>query len=208
MAVFGQCILTTAYLPPVDWFRAAARSGRLLIEQHENFQKQSWRSRCLILTSQGTRALLVPVQRNGDEKIPIRDARIDYSEPWIIKHKRALEAAYNSSAFFEYYKDDIFATLDRRYEFLFDLNLDLTSLLLRMTGIRAEIEFTQEYIGEYPEGDLRHIIQPKYRGEALWDAKKEKIWFQVFPSEGNFVPGLSVIDLLCAEGPNSTEFLL
>lgn len=208
MTVFGQCILTTAYLPPVDWFRAAARSGRLIIEQHENFQKQSWRSRCLILTSQGTEALLVPVQRDGDKKIPIRDARIDYSEPWILKHRRALEAAYNSSAFFEYYKDDIFSILDRRYEFLFDLNLDLISLLLRMTGIRAEIEFTQEYVDEYPEGDLRKIIQPKYRGEALWDAKKEKTWFQVFPSGRDFVPGLSVIDLLCAEGPNSTEFLL
>ena len=208
MALFGQCVLTAAYLPPVDWFRAAARSGKVLIEQHELYQKQSFRSRCIILTSQGPETLSIPVLRDGTHKIPIRDIRIDYSEPWVLKHKRALDAAYNSSAFWEYYKDEIFGVLDSRKEFLFDLDMDLTTMLLRMTGIRAEMEFTEEFLPSYPDGDLRAAIQPKYRGEAIFNAKKEKAWFQVFPSSSGDISGLSVIDLLCSEGPNSTEFLL
>lgn len=208
MLSFDQCVLTTAYLPPVDWFRAAARSGKVLIEQHEIYQKQSWRSRCRILTAQGPKTLSIPVLRDGTHKIPIRDAKIDYSERWNLDHKRSLEAAYNSSAFFEYYKDDIFAIIDGRETFLFDLNLKLTELLLQLVGIKADIGFTDSFLPEYPVGDLRECLQPKYHGDGPFDHKKEKTWFQVFPSDGTFVPCLSVIDLLSAEGPNSTEFLL
>lgn len=210
MAIFGQCILTTAYFPPVEYFRAIARSGRALIEACENYQKQSYRSRCRIYSTGGVESLSVPVLRDGTHKLPIRDIRIDYSEMWVLQHKRALEAAYNSSAFFEYYKDDIFEILDRRENFLFDLNLNLLELLLKMTGVKADIGFTEEYMPEYPEGDFREVLQPKYKGGSpLLDAvKEEKTWFQVFSSGRDFIPGLSVIDLLCSEGPNSISFIL
>lgn len=210
MAIFGQCILTTAYFPPVEYFRAIARSGRVLLESCENYQKQSYRSRCRIFSTGGVESLSVPVQRDGTHKLPIRDIRIDYSEMWVLQHKRALEAAYNSSAFFEYYKDDIFAILDRKEEYLFDLNLKLLELLLRLTGVKADVAFTEEYLPAYPEGDFREVLQPKFKGDSpLLDAvKEEKTWFQVFSSGRDFIPGLSVIDLLCSEGPNSISFIL
>ena len=37
--------------------------------------------------------------------------------------------------------------------------------------------------------------------------KKEKTWFQVFSSGRDFVPHLSVIDLLCSEGPDAISYL-
>ena len=204
------CILTTAYLPPVDYFRAIALSGKVLVEGFESYQKQSWRNRCRIFSTGGPENLVIPVVHGNIRTSTIRDIRIDWSEPWLIRHKRALEAAYNSSAFFEYYRDDLFAVMDRRETFLFDYNMRLLELLLGMAGLKAEVAVTEEYVPEYPEGDLRRVIQPKYKGPGFCEIyqKEEKTWFQVFSSGREFIPHLSVIDLLCSEGPDAVSYLL
>lgn len=203
------CILTTAYLPPVDYFRAIALSGKALIEGCESYQKQSWRNRCRIFSTGGPENLVIPVEHGNIRTSTIRDIRIDWSEPWLQRHKRALEAAYNSSAFFDYYRDDLFAVMDRRDTFLFDLNMRLLELLLEMAGMRADISVTTDFVPEYPEGDLRGIIQPKYKGPSFCELyeKEEKTWFQVFSTGREFIPHLSVIDLLCSEGPDAISYL-
>ena len=59
--------------------------------------------------------------------------------------------------------------------------------------------------------DGRERIQPKYKGESLLaEYDCEQAYYQVFvnlePGAG-FIPDLSVIDLLSAEGPRACEFL-
>lgn len=209
MALFPQTVLTTAYFPPVEYFFAIAQGGRVLIEQREFYQKQSWRNRCRILSAGGPEYLTVPVVRETTLSRPVRDMKVDYGEPWLQVHRRAFEAAYNSSPFYAYYKDAILAVLDSRPTYLFDLNTKLLSLLLQMVGLKAEIAFTEEYVKDYGEGDLRNSIHPKYRGESLLQRyEKEKTYYQVFSGKYGFVPNLSVLDLLCNEGPNAISFLL
>jgi hypothetical protein len=204
-----QSILTTAYFPPVEYFFAIAGSRKVLIEQCEVYQKQSYRNRCNICSAAGKESLSIPILKEAYQKVPIRDVRIDYSRPWLQQHKRAILSAYNSSPFFEYYMDDLFPILDRKKTFLFDLNLLLLEKCLELTGIKAAIEFTSEYHKEYPEGDFRTIIQPKYRGENLLVRyKKEKTWTQVFSDRFGFIGNLSIIDLLSNEGPNAISYIL
>ena len=103
-------LLSTAYLPPVEYFAAIAKYGGALLEACENYQKQSYRNRCTILTANGTMNLNIPVARGGDNfthNLPITQIEIDYSENWPVRHLRALEAAYMNSPFFVYYKDEI-----------------------------------------------------------------------------------------------------
>ncbi len=209
MIRFDQSLLTTAYFPPVEYFFAIAGSGKVLIEQHEVYQKQSYRNRCNIYSAAGKESLSIPILKESYQKVPIRDVRIDYGRPWLQQHKRAIVSAYNSSPFFEYYIDDLFPILDRKESFLFDLNLLLLEKCLELTGIRAKIEFTSEYRKEYPEGDFRSIIQPKYRGDNLLVRyKKEKTWTQVFSDRFGFIGNLSIIDLLSNEGPNAISYIL
>lgn len=209
--LFQQCVLTAAYLPPVEYFFAIARSGKVLIEQNELYQKQSWRSRCSIYSTHGPETLSIPIVREGTHKIPIREVRIDWSEPWLQKHERAIASAYNHSAFFEYYRDDLFAILEKRHSFLWDLDLELLEALLGMTGLRPQISFTDRYLSEYPSGDFRSVIQPKYKGDNLMrQYGMEKPWYQVFsnsPSPADFIPNLSIVDLLSAEGPDAISYL-
>lgn len=223
MPLFGQTVLSTAYFPPVEYFFAVANSGKVLVEGCEYYNKQSWRNRCRIFSTGGAEYLSIPVIKDA-HRIPVRDVRIDYDYPWLQQHERAFEAAYNSSAFFEYYRDDLFAVLDRRETFLFDLNCRLMERLLQMLGIRADISFTDEYIKEYPESDFRERIHPKRNGPGLMEEYGcLRPYFQVFGGRTAavsaektipgivpgtlFVPNLSVLDLLCAEGPDARSYL-
>ena len=117
-----RAILSTAYFPPIEYFAVMANSQQVYIQGGEMYQKQSYRTRCSINSANGVLVLTMPVLRSNSQadspeaksthKVYIEDIHIDYSKPWVLQHKRAIEAAYMSSPFFEYYKDDIFAILD------------------------------------------------------------------------------------------------
>lgn len=208
-----RLLLSSAYFPPVEYFAAIAKYGGALVEACENYQKQSWRNRCTILTASGKMNLNIPVLRGGDDcthSLPITSIEIDYQENWPIRHIRAMEAAYRNSPFFEYYIDDISAILLKKEKSLFQLNLSLTKLLLKFCGIKAELGLTEDFVADYKDTavDLRNRIHPKSKLPSLmkeWGI--EKPWWQVFAPQG-FVSGLSVVDLLFNEGPNAISFLV
>ncbi|MEG1693221.1 MAG: WbqC family protein [Bacteroidales bacterium] len=209
--VINTCLLSTAYFPPIEYFIAIVNSNATLIELEETYQKQSYRTRCHINSGNGLLVLTVPVLRDkGDHKIPIKEIKIDYSKPWILQHKRAIEAAYMSSPFFEYYVDDIFPILDKKEPSLFNLNSSIISAIISLIGLKNNISFTDNYIKTQNEGilDLREQIHPKYRGASLLQKMEiEKPYYQVFTNKQGFIPNLSILDLLFNEGPNSISFL-
>ncbi len=61
-------LLNTAYFPPVAYFMAIKQSRHIIIEQFENFGKQSYRNRCEIMTANGTISLTVPVVKANINK--------------------------------------------------------------------------------------------------------------------------------------------
>ena len=129
--IFDKIILSTSYFPPIEYFFAIENSKEVFIESKEIYQKQSYRTRCEILSCNGPLILNIPVLRDKESghKLPISEIKIDYSTNWLSQHKRALEAAYKSSPFYEYYIDDINNILDKNFEYLFDLNNALNKLI-------------------------------------------------------------------------------
>ena len=218
---FASALLTTAYFPPVEYFFAIAHSDRVLIEQYEAYQKQSWRNRCRILAAAGPEDLSIPVVKEERLSRPIRDIRIDYGAPWLQHHIRAFAAAYNHSAFYDYYADDLLPILVRKPVFLFDLNLALLEKLMELLDLHVPISLTEEFVIPGLTRNLldgRERIQPKYKRESLLaEYGCEQAYYQVFvngiPGQArndgtpSFIPNLSILDLLSAEGPNAASFL-
>lgn len=196
-------LLSTAYFPPVDYFRAIARSGGAVVEAYESFQKQSFRNRCVIYAGDGAQTLQLPVLHSGSRLI--RDIRIDYTKNWLHLHRRAIASAYGPSPFFEYYWDDIDSILGKRHEFLFDLNTELTMAFAGFLHLKTPIVFTSDYEAA-PAGvlDLRGAIHPK-KESPFGDSFKE--YYQVFNSRFGFLPNLSILDLLFCEGPEAINYL-
>ena len=188
------------------------------IESCENYQKQSYRNRCRFYAADGVQALSFPVIHEGGTcKHPVKDVRVDYSTPWLQQHKRAIVSAYRTSAYFEYYQDELFAVLDSCPEKLLDLNMALLRFFIEKTGIKADLRITDEYSrdgsvkgidGEIVRWEvLREIIHPKRPNAILKDLALEKPYFQVFARNYGFQSDLSVMDLLFNEGPDSILYL-
>ena len=201
-------VLTAAYFPPVEYFAVLAGYSAVYMEAHEKYQKQSWRNRCRILTANGPMDLNFPIVHDGARLIT--DIKVDYSTPWLHKTEYAIESAYWSSPFFEYYRDGLFAILDSHPETLWSLDIQLTDYFCAKIGICPEIRPTERFVlpGEcdadygLPEEDRRYSIHPKIESGYV-----PREYWQVFRGKFGFVPGLSVMDLLFNEGPESICYL-
>ena len=219
-------LFTTAYFPPVSYFAAIAEDmaglsrkrgddGSLelspsvvYIEACENFQKQSYRNRCRFYAADGVQTLSFPILHDGGtHKQPVADIRIDYSKPWVLQHKRAIVSAYGMSAYFDYYKDELFAILDSQPEKLLDLNLALLRFFIEKVGLKVDLRLTEDYVKETDCEDLREVIHPKKDNDVLRRLGLEKPYFQVFAQKYGFKSDLSVMDLLFNEGPDGILYL-
>ncbi len=187
------------------------------IEACENYQKQSYRNRCRFYAADGVQALSFPiVHEGGTHKLPISEIKVDYSTPWLQQHQRAIVSAYRTSAYFEYYQDELFAIMDSRPERLLDLNMALLRFFIEKTGLAVDLRMTSEYSpdGQVFDGgsllmcdDLRETIHPKRPNTLLSDMGLEKPYFQVFSRKYGFKSDLSIMDLLFNEGPDSILYL-
>lgn len=215
-------LLTTAYFPPIEYLAAIANECRfnpgmtevepavVYIEACEHYVKQSWRNRCRFYAADGAQTLNFPV-RHEDFGKPISQMRIDWKTDWLTRHERAIISAYRTSPYFEHYQDELFAILDSRPELMLDFNTQILKFFLRKTGIPADIRFTSEWEAVTIEGhkvtDLREAIHPKRPNTILKDLGLERPYWQVFSPKYGFIPGLSIMDLLFNEGPDSICYL-
>lgn len=199
-------ILSTAYLPPIDYFRVIKENPGWQLEQHENYIKQSYRNRCHIYSANGLLPLQIPVSRKEGSSAPVRRISIDNSENWQVKHWRAIVSAYNSTPFFEYYKEDFIPFYFERYDSLFDFNTSLLKLLLELTGLDQNILLTGSFSNYESDSDYRTFIHPKKRSPVPENKEKGR-YHQVFAHKYGFIPNLSLIDLLFNEGPDSILYL-
>ena len=202
-----KTVFPVAFFPPVEFFSMAIKSKTLWIEATENYQKQSYRNRCHILTANGKMALAVPVCHTCS-KIAIREVRIDYKTGWQRKYWRAIESAYNGSPYFQYYADYLLPFFEKKYEFLFDYNMEILQTICKLLKIAPEIHYTEQYINHYDDiTDCRQWMHPKKSDEENYPLKITTPYSQVFDYKFVFTPNLSVIDLIFNMGNESASYL-
>ena len=189
------------YLPPVTYFSALNMHNlNFIIEKNEHFPKQTFRNRASIASPNGVLDLIVPVVKGAKVHTPVKDVKISYDFKWQRLHWLSLQACYRSSAYFEYYEDEMAPFYEKKYNFLLDYNLDLLNWIFKQLKQIPIYTFTSEYDKEYTN-DLDYRTQlnnKKYLSEL--PAKK---YFQVFSDRNDFLPHLSIVDLLFNQGPQS-----
>ena len=200
-----KAIIEIQYFPPVAYFTAMLKYGGLIIESFENYQKQSFRNRCRILTANKVDDLIVPVVK-GNSKTLIRDLRIDYSQKWVNRHWRAIRSGYGKSPFFEHYEMYIYRVIEKKHPFLFDKNIEIIETLNNLINLDVLIQFNSEFQLDQGEGidDLRGVIHPKSK-PGYPDFINPANYTQLFPDK--FIPNLSILDLLFCDGPNTENIL-
>jgi len=199
----GRILLSTAYLPPSEYFARIINAKEVLIEREENYHKQSYRNRCYILSVAGPQALTVPVYLGSFHKTSIKDIRIDYSKRWQQVHLGAMVSAYSSSPFFLYYYEELEKIILSNHQFLLDLNLELVMTILKMMKLEVNISFSTDFKPlDNTENDFRYNINPKKKSDYVM-----KPYLQVFSQDKGFTAGLSIVDLLFNLGPETVKYL-
>jgi len=198
--------LSSAYLAPVQYYSKLAMNQPVLIEQYDNYIKQTYRNRCFIVSANGPIALSIPVVHSSSQKVLMKDICIADHGNWQHIHWNAIISAYNSTPFFEYYQDDFYPFYHTKYKYLFDFNEELRQLILKLLNMDLpEVEYTTEYkaeIGDH-ETDYRDIIHPKKDWKILDKDYISVPYYQVFEQKYGFVDNMSIIDLLLNMGNES-----
>ena len=200
-----EVLLSTTYFGPVQWYQKLYRADCVQIEQWESFQKQTYRNRCLIATTQGIQALTIPVVR-GETSL-IKDLRISDHGNWRHLHWNALQSAYGESPFFEYYQDDIRPFYEKHWTYLLDFNEEIRQRICELIDIQPQVRYSQAFlpITDALSNDYRFAINPKHPGEDPEFTPKP--YYQVYQQKHGFLPNLSVLDLLFNMGPESIFYL-
>lgn len=198
-------ILEAQYFPSVAYFVALANADKVVIDTCEHFEKQTYRNRCTIVGANGPLNLTIPIQHTK-LKIPMKDVLIDYKQKWLNTHWRAIQSAYGKAPFFDYYAFYIEEELKQEYSGLMELNKALLTLCLKLLQLDVRIEWSENYIEPNEVGiiDFRSFIHPKKQIAELSGFKPE-MYTQIFGNE--FVPNMSILDLLFCEGPNALEII-
>lgn len=197
-------LLSSTYFGPVQWYQKLRRYDVCRVERCESFCKQTYRNRCLIATTGGVQVLTVPVEHG--ESTLMRDIRISDHGHWRHLHWQALCSAYGDSPFFMYYEDDLRPFFEKRWEFLFDFNMDITLKLCALLDIEPTIVPTDTWTppDEDPD-DFRDVIKPKH---APHDTTFEpRRYYQVYEQKQGFLPNLSILDLLFNMGNEAILYL-
>ena len=139
-----KALLSSTYFGPVQWYQKLNRYDECLIERHESFIKQTYRNRMIIPTTNGPLSLTIPT--NHDTSMAMKDIRISDHANWRHVHWNALMSAYGESPYFEYYQDDIRPFYEKKYEFLFDFNMEITEKMIELLDIRPNVSVTDRYV--------------------------------------------------------------
>jgi hypothetical protein len=192
------------YLPPIEYFsKLSEYRSAILIENAEHFQKQSYRNRASIHSPNGKLDLVVPVIKGSKVHTKVKDVKISYDFRWQRLHLMSLQTCYRSSAYFEYYEDDLSIFYERKWDFLFDYNEEMLALILKFLKINITCSYTGTFEKNYNGfDDFRNIIHPKKHSGMIF-----KPYFQVFEEKNGFIPNLSIVDLLFNQGPQSIKYL-
>lgn len=189
---------------PVEYF-VHLNHRHVTIEKHGNYIRQTYRNRYLIMGANAPLTLSVPVEKEKHQKVPDKEIKIAYHTPWQNNHWRSIVSAYNSSPFFEFYRDEIEPLFTRKYTFLFDFNMETIHLMAELLNLDADITFSEAYKKHADESilDMREFIHPKktpMEPNAFFVPEPYK---QVFDDRHGFMPNLSILDLLFNKGPES-----
>lgn len=221
-------ILQPGYLPWLGFFEQVYRSDVFVLYDDVQFDKNSWRNRNRIKTPDGPLWLTVPVSHRGHTSQTLLETRIAENNRWSRKHFTTLKTYYGKAPYWHRYSEGLAKIYERKWAFLVDLDIALTTYLLGELGITTPILRSSE-LGIAGEKTDRLIAicnaleaDVFYEGAAgrayieteKFDRAGISLEFQdyqhpVYPQlYGAFIPYLSVIDLMCNCGEESLPILV
>ncbi len=214
------------YIPWLGYFHKILNSDIFVALDHVEFTRRGFTNRNRVKGPNGVVWLTVPVK--VELHVPIKDVKIDNSRDWRRKHINTLKAFYGKAPYF----DDIFSLIEEVYErdwnMLEDLNLALINKIMEILNIRRKIILSRNL--NIQGKKMNMIIEickkvggkvylsgkgaMKYQDPEIFEKNGIKLVYQefehpIYPQRfGEFVPNLSILDILFNVGPDKARDIL
>ncbi len=218
-------ILQPTYLPWMGYFGMMDVADIFVFYDDVQFSVQSWQQRNKISTSQGWMWLTVPIIRQFGSRI--NDTRISNSTNWNKKHWESIRQNYSKAPFFEKYAPIFREVYENEWEGLASLNITLIKKIAEILGLKTKFIVSSELNVEGVKTErLLNMLKKVGAGEYISgpgakdyievDGFKENniklYWYEyqhpVYPQKrGEFIPYLSVIDLLFNTGDEAIRYI-
>ena len=217
-------ILQPGYLPWLGFFEQLHKSDVFVIYDDVQYDKEGWRNRNRIKTANGIQWLTVPVLLKGSNSPMILDVRIDNRTNWQKKHLAAIRQSYSKAPCFKEYIGMFEEAYGRVWERLVEIDIYFIHELAKYLGINHK-KIVRSSTLDLRGGRIERLIKicerfgadvfyegasgKNYIDERDFLAKGVSVEFQNYLHPvyrqlyGNFIPNLSVIDLLFNKGMDS-----
>ncbi|WP_417199474.1 WbqC family protein [Bizionia sp.] len=196
-------LIHPTYFPSIAHFVAISQAETVTFEMADNFQKQTYRNRAYIYGANGKLLLNIPVIHSQKDRQQYVDVQTFNDENWQRNHWKSLESAYKTSPFFEFYEDELKPLFEEPVSNLLEFNRRCFQTICDCLQLEIETLQTTTFEKEPAQfTDLRHLVKAK--GEQ---APNFESYTQVFDDKHGFINNLSILDLICNEGPNALNYL-
>jgi hypothetical protein len=213
------------YLPWCGYFHKMLSCDLFVILDDVTYSKTAGTNKNKIKSPEGTRLLSVPI---AHKKGLIKDVTTFSEDKWPQKHWGSIQRCYARAPFWKQNQHLLLPIFENPDEKLADLNLRLIEVIRTLLEIKTPIIRSSEIQGTTGQkGDkiisickaLQATVYLSGTGAKAYNDEKEfkknniRLVYQKFDHPiypqlwGDFLPNLSVIDLLFNCGPKSKDFL-
>ena len=215
------------YFPYPVFFQKVSLSDVYVVLDKVQFQFDitNWNK---IITPDGSwTRISVPIKK--DQKFfEIRNVEINNDLPWAEENWNLIYKSYNESPFFDLYKVFLYSLYKKRWNLIFDLNLQILKKIFDWLDIKTEIVLESELnVTGTSSKRLLNICKKlgavtyisgiggkRYLDEKLFEKNKIIIKYQNYNPmrylqhmSKSFIPNLSIFDLLANVGSKCGKLL-
>lgn len=218
------------YMPWSGYFHKMASADHFVLLDNVQFKKNEWQHRNRIRGPNGAQWLSVPTTYIFPQLI--NEVGIADVHTWQIKQCRSIESCYKKSSYFADYYPEFEAFFNRTFSMLCTCNIESIKMLAECCGISTPCTLASEFevdgtsterlvnICRYFGADtyLAGAGGREYMDLKLFEMAGINVVFQEFTApryhqvwsggEDDFIPGLSLIDLLFNCGEQSYSLLM
>ena len=219
-------ILQPSYLPWIGYFEQIASVDNFVFYDDVQYTKNDWRHRNKIKAQNTSLWLSVPVHYSSQELI--NHVKVDDTKKWRVKHIKTLKQYYGKTPYFQ----EVFPLLEKHITDFSTIHLSTLCIALiqdiaNYLEIRTQFHLASQlqiegdknsrllnicnhfnadiyYCGAASQNYLDTLLFKQHNIDVTFQEYQHPIYKQV---GDNFVPYLSIVDLLFNCGKNSLTLL-
>jgi hypothetical protein len=217
------------YLPWIGYFSLIKDVDVFIFLNDVQFSSRSWQQRNRILSQSGPIWLTVPIHLPNGRPTLIQEAEIVQDQKFALKHIKSIKMSYEKSVGYEHIKNHIFPILEQNFKYIQDLNVSLIKEFCKLLEIETVFKYSSEFDSEGAKGFRLAAIAKKVAADSYLSPPGSKDYlvdFDGFAKVGielkykdyklhpytqknsEFIPNLSIIDVICNLGVSETIRML